>query len=181
MKKGGIVLNKYKKRKKMLSNKMIEKLNQQINLEMHSSNIYLAMSSWCTYKGLNGSASFLKNHSKEEMSHAYKLFDYISETGALAKIDTVNKPNIDFNSLQEIFEATYNHELVVSKSIFELADFALSEKDYSTFNFLQWYVSEQHEEEKLFKEILGKFEIIGTNGRGLFMIDREIGSISSKN
>ena len=158
---------------------MTKRLNQQITLEMYSSNIYLAMSGWCAYNGLNGSASFLKNHSKEELSHAYKLFDYISETGGLAEVDTIEKPNNSFKSLHEVFEATYKHELIVSKSIFELVDFALNEKDYSTFNFLQWYISEQHEEEKLFKEILDKFEIIKTDGRGLFMIDREIGQLAN--
>ncbi len=159
----------------MLSKKIIEKLNEQINLEMYSSNVYLAMSSWCAYHGLNGSAKFLKTHSQEELSHAYKLFDYMSEAGSLAEINKIEKPNMTFKTLQEVFETTYKHELMVSKSIFELVDFALNEKDYSTFNFLQWYVSEQHEEEKLFKEILDKIEIIGLEGRGLFMIDKEIG------
>lgn len=161
----------------MLTQKMIQRLNEQVNLEMYSSNIYLAMSAWCANKGLNGSAAFLKNHSKEELSHAYKLFDYINETGAIATIDHINKPQSEFENLQDVFERTYNHELLVSKSILELVDSALGEKDYSTFNFLQWYVSEQHEEEKLFKEILDKFEIIGMEGRGLFMIDREIAAL----
>lgn len=158
----------------MLTQKMIQRLNEQVNLEMYSSNIYLAMSAWCANKGLHGSANFLKDHSKEELSHAYKLFDYINETGSMAVIDDIKKPQNEFRDLKDVFEKTYNHELVVSKSILDLVDTALSEKDYSTFNFLQWYVSEQHEEEKLFKEILDKFDIIGMEGRGLFMIDREI-------
>lgn len=161
----------------MLTQKMIQRLNEQVNLEMYSSNIYLAMSAWCANKGLNGSAEFLKDHSKEELSHAYKLFDYINETGATAVINHIDKPQSEFENLQDVFEKTYNHELLVSKSILDLVDMALSEKDYSTFNFLQWYVSEQHEEEKLFKEILDKFEIIGMEGRGLFMIDREIATL----
>lgn len=161
----------------MLTQKMIQRLNEQVNLEMYSSNIYLAMSAWCANKGLNGSAEFLKDHSKEELSHAYKLFDYINETGATAVINHIDKPQNEFENLQDVFEKTYNHELLVSKSILDLVDIALSEKDYSTFNFLQWYVSEQHEEEKLFKEILDKFEIIGMEGRGLFMIDREIAAL----
>lgn len=95
----------------------------------------------------------------------------------MAVIDTIAKPQNEFASLQDVFQKTYNHELVVSKSILDLVDTAMGEKDYSTFNFLQWYVSEQHEEEKLFKEILDKFEIIGMEGRGLFMIDREIAAL----
>lgn len=164
----------------MLSKVIVEKLNQQIKLEMYSSNVYLAMSSWCAHNGLNGSANFLKEHSKEELSHAYRLFEYINDTGALAQIDAIDKPNDSYDSLKDVFEKTYKHELVVSKSIFELVDFALSEKDYSTFNFLQWYVSEQHEEEKLFQRILDKFKIIGTEGRGLYMIDKDIGMLLNK-
>ncbi|DAB28608.1 MAG TPA: ferritin [Sulfurimonas sp. UBA10385] len=158
----------------MLTQKMIQRLNEQVNLEMYSSNIYLAMSAWCANKGLHGSAKFLKDHSQEELSHAYKLFDYINETGAIAQIDAIAKPDGGFKDLKDVFEKTYNHELLVSKSILDLVDISLSEKDYATFNFLQWYVSEQHEEEKLFKDILDKFEIIGMEGRGLYMIDREI-------
>ncbi|OHD98525.1 MAG: ferritin [Sulfurimonas sp. RIFCSPHIGHO2_12_FULL_36_9] len=161
----------------MLTQKMIQRLNEQVNLEMYSSNIYLAMSAWCANRGLHGSANFFKDHSKEELSHAYKLFDYINETGATATIEQINKPHNEFIDLKDVFEKTYNHELLISKLILDLVDTALSEKDYSTFNFLQWYVSEQHEEEKLFKEILDKFEIIGMEGRGLFMIDREIAAL----
>jgi len=98
-----------------------------------------------------------------------KIFDYIQDTGALAIIDTIEKPESEFKSLKDVF----------TKKINELVDVALSEKDYSTFNFLQWYVAAQHEEEKLFKSILDKIDIIGLEGRGLFMIDREIGSIQA--
>jgi ferritin len=97
--------------------------------------------------------------------------------GATATIEQINKPHNEFIDLKNVFEKTYNHELLISKLILDLVDTALSEKDYSTFNFLQWYVSEQHEEENLFKEILDKFEIIGMEGRGLFMIDREIAAL----
>lgn len=161
----------------MLNEKMVQKLNEQVNLEMYSSNIYLAMSAWCATKGFNGAAAFLKEHSKEELSHAYKLFDYINETGANAIIKAIDAPSNEYESLKDVFQKTYEHELKVSKSIFELVDFAFEEKDYSTFNFLQWYVSEQHEEEKLFKEVLDKIDIIGMDGRGLYMIDREIGAL----
>jgi len=163
----------------MLSANIVEKLNEQVNLEMYSSNIYLAMSAWCANKGLKGSADFLKRHSKEELGHAYKLFDYINEAGENAKIGAIVEPKNEFDSMKDVFKKTYEHELVVSKSIFELVDFALSNKDYSTFNFLQWYVAEQHEEEKLFKEILDKIDMVGTEGRGLFMLDKEIGQLGN--
>ena len=161
----------------MLSKYLLDKLNTQVTLEFFSSNLYLQMSAWCDHKGLNGSAKFLKEHAAEEMSHMQKIFDYIQDTGALAIIDAIEKPEIEFKDLKEIFTQTYQHEKMITGQINELVDIALSEKDYSTFNFLQWYVSEQHEEEKLFKSILDKIDIIGLDGRGLFMIDKEIGNL----
>jgi len=162
----------------MLSKNLLQKLNTQVTLEFFSSNLYLQMSAWCDTKGLNGSAKFLRAHAAEEMEHMHKIFDYIQDTGALAIIDTIDKPEMEFDSLKEVFTKTYKHEKMITAQINELVDIALSEKDFSTFNFLQWYVSEQHEEEKLFKSILDKIDIIGLEGRGLFMVDREIGSIT---
>jgi ferritin len=124
-----------------------------------------------------GSAKFFKEHAAEEMSHMQKIFDYIQDTGALAIVDAIKKPEKEFMNLKEIFELTYKHEKMITKQINEIVDASLNEKDYSTFNFLQWYVAEQHEEEKLFKSILDKIDIIGLDGRGLFMVDKEIGNI----
>ena len=161
----------------MLSEKLLKKLNDQVTLEFFSSNLYLQMSAWCEHKGLNGSARFLKTHANEEMAHMHKIFDYIQDTGSLAIIEQIEKPISNFKDVKDVFERTYKHEKMITAQINEIVDLALTEKDYSTFNFLQWYVAEQHEEEKLFKSILDKFEIIGLDGRGLFMIDREIGSL----
>lgn len=160
----------------MLTPSMIEKLNHQVALEQYSANLYLAMSAWCAHKGLEGSAHFLKVHSDEELAHARKLFDYINETGALAVVSAVDAPPKEFGSLQEVFKKTLEHEKSITAAINTLVDTALGEKDYSTFNFLQWYVAEQHEEERLFMSILDLFEIMESGGRSLFMIDREIAS-----
>lgn len=161
----------------MLSSNLLKKLNSQVNLEFYSSNLYLQMSAWCEHKGLVGSAKFLRAHAAEEMAHMNKIFDYIQDTGALAEIGIIDKPKIKLDTIQDVFVQTYKHELYITKQINELADITLNEKDFSTFNFLQWYIAEQHEEEKLFKSILDKIEIIGLNGRGLFMIDKEIGNL----
>lgn len=161
----------------MLSEKLLKKLNTQVTLEFFSSNLYLQMSAWCDNKGLSGSAKFLRAHAAEEMEHMQKIFDYIQDTGSLAILDAIEKPEVEYANLKDIFAQTYQHEKMITQQINELVDIALSEKDYSTFNFLQWYVAEQHEEEKLFKSILDKITIIGLEGRGLFMIDREIGNI----
>jgi len=160
----------------MLNESMVARLNRQINLEHYSANLYLAMSSWCSHRGYAGAAAFLKQHSFEEMAHAHKLFDYINETGALAVIGGIGAPPGEFASLKDVFEKTFAHETTVTQEINGLVDDALNQKDYSTFNFLQWYVAEQHEEERLFKSILDLFEIMEPEGRGLLMIDREIGA-----
>lgn len=158
----------------MLSDTIINKLNEQINWEFYSSNLYLQMSSWCDHQGLEGSAAFLAAHAGEEMSHMQKLFTYINECGSMAKLGEIKAPPTDYDSVADIFEKIYEHEIFVTKLINELAGAAFSDKDYSTFNFLQWYVAEQHEEEKLFKSILDKIRIIGTDGRGLYHFDQQM-------
>lgn len=163
----------------MLKQQMLDKLNEQINLEFYSSNLYLQMSAWCEYKGYNGCSQFLVEHAQEEMMHMQRLFTYVNETGALAKLGQIEAPPTDFQSLGELFDKIYQHECHITGEINNLADAAFQSKDYSSFNFLQWYVAEQHEEEALFKGILDKIEIIGTDGKGLFFIDQEIGKLAT--
>jgi len=163
----------------MVKGELLSKLNEQINLENSSANLYLSMSAWCSSKGYKGSAMFLFEHSKEELEHMRRLFNYVNETGSVAKITAIDAPETEFETLKNVFETTFKHEQKITAKINDLVDVALSTKDFSTFKFLQWYVGEQHEEEALFKEILNLFDVIGTDGRGLFMIDREIEKIQA--
>jgi len=163
----------------MLKVKIVELLNQQIALEDYSANLYLAMSSWCVSQKLAGSAKFLEAHSDDEHAHMRKLFKYINETGSVAVVSEVAKPPMEFKSIRDVFEQTLTHEKFITQKINALVDTCLAEKDYSTFNFLQWYVSEQHEEEHLFQGILDMMDIVGLDGRGLFMVDKEIGKITA--
>lgn len=149
-------------------------------LEFASANLYKSMSSWCQTQGYEGAAYFLNEHATEEMAHMEKLFKYINETGSQAIIGKLEAPQSEFGSLRDIFEKTFEHEKFITKKIFELADLSLELKDYSTFSFLQWYTAEQHEEEALFKSIIEKFDIIGVEGRGLFMVDKEIGNLARR-
>lgn len=162
----------------MLSQTMIDRLNEQINLEMFSSHLYLQMSSWCAYKALDGCATFLNQHADEEMMHMRRLISYLQETGALAIMGEMAAPPKEFSSLKEMFEKIYAHEQFITGKINQLVHLANSEADYSTVQFLQWYVAEQHQEEFLFKGILDKIELIGTEGQGLFFIDREIANLT---
>ncbi|MDJ0689055.1 MAG: non-heme ferritin [Xenococcaceae cyanobacterium MO_188.B32] len=163
----------------MLSQTMIDRLNQQINLEIYSSHLYLQMGSWCAYKSLDGCSTFLSQHADEEMMHMRRLLNYLHETGGLAMLGGMQAPPTDFNSLTEMFETIYEHEQLVTKKINDLVHLANTEPDYSTLQFLQWYVAEQHQEEFLFKSILDKIKLIGTEGQGIFFIDREIGMMAT--
>lgn len=163
----------------MLSQKMTDRLNQQINLEMYSSHLYLQMSSWCAYQSLDGCATFLSQHADEEMMHMRRLLNYLHETGALAILGGMQAPPIEFDSIREMFEQIYEHEKLVTTKITDLVHLANTEPDYSTLQFLQWYVAEQHQEEFLFKSILDKIKLIGTEGQGIFFIDREIASMAT--
>ena len=156
----------------MLSEKMLKALNEQINLEFYSSTLYLQMSAWCEFKALDGCAKFLRAHAAEEMEHMHRLFTYVNETGSLAEVGQIDAPPIDFKSINDVFQETYKHECFITGKINQLAKIAQEEDDFSTFNFLQWYVAEQHEEEKLVKSIIDKIEMIGPNG--LFFIDKEV-------
>jgi ferritin len=163
----------------MLSKSIVEKLNAQINLEQYSSNLYLQMSAWCEDKGYEGCGEFLRVHAAEESMHMHKLFQYVIEAGAMPVLGAIEAPPIAYESLADVFEKTYKHELMVTKSINNLVDAAFTEKDFSTFQFLQWYVGEQHEEEHLFQTILDKIRIIGIEGKGIYFLDKEIRKLAA--
>lgn len=163
----------------MLHQDMINKLNEQLNLEFYSANLYLQMSAWCDDKGFDGAAKFLKAHSREEMEHMHRLFDYLSDTGAMPLLGAIEAPPSEFSSLAELFEKTYEHEKQITAEINKLAHVAMTTQDYSTFNFLQWYVAEQHEEEKLFKSILDKLAMVSDSGKALFLLDKDLNTLST--
>ncbi|OOF66024.1 non-heme ferritin [Rodentibacter sp. Ppn85] len=163
----------------MLSANVVKLLNDQMNLEFYSSNLYLQMSAWCEQQGFEGTAKFLSAHAVEEMQHMRKLFTYLNETGALAIISAIEAPPYEYKSLKDVIEITYQHEKLITGKINELVGLTFEEKDYSAFNFLQWYVAEQHEEEKLFSSILDKLNLLGEDGEGLFLIDKDLGNLAS--
>ncbi len=164
----------------MLAQAMIDQLNDQINLEFFSSNLYLQMSAWCEDKGFEGAAEFLRVHAAEEMGHMQRLFTYVSETGAMPILGAIDAPKHIYKSLGEVFRETFQHEQMITERINKLAHVAFTTQDYSTFNFLQWYVAEQHEEEKLFKGILDKLELVGEDGKALFFIDKDLAMMAKR-
>lgn len=165
----------------MLSQNMKEALNRQILMEAQSSQAYLAMGSWAEIQpGLKGVTKFFFRHSDEERMHMLKLIHYLNERGGFAIVPALEAPVMTFVSLKSAFEQLLKHEIKVSESINDLIEIALNEKDYATHNFLQWYVMEQMEEERLARECNDKLEMIGDDKSGLYLFDRDILTIDQE-
>ncbi len=158
----------------MISEKMTEALNGQINKEIYSAYLYMDMSAHCSYEGLEGFANWFMVQYQEEMTHAMKIYAYIIEQGAKVVLDAIERPPGKFGTPLEMFEATLKHENFITRSINELADLANQEKDYATQIFLQWFITEQIEEEANDNEIISKLKLVGDDGNGLFIIDKEL-------
>lgn len=160
-----------------ITNETEKLLNQQIIMEGKSSGAYLSMASWCQTQGFDTSASFLYKHAEEERMHMLKLFRYVNAAGGHALQPETKSLKHTFKSLREVFNMVLDHELEVTKSINNLVDHCFKIKDFATFNFLQWYVMEQREEETLARRAVEIFDLIGEEGVGLWMIDQEIGKL----
>lgn len=161
----------------MINKKIEAALNKQVQLEAESSQFYLAMASWAENNGYNGVAAFFYKHSDEERMHMLKLVKYINERGGRAVISALPLPKISFSSLEPVFQSLLKHEVNVSNEINKMVDTCLKEKDYTTHNFLQWYVAEQIEEEALARNILDKLHLIGNDKGGLYLFDRDLGTM----
>jgi ferritin len=160
----------------MISKKMADALNVQINKEMFSAYLYMAMSAKSAELGYRGFSTWFMVQYHEEMFHAMKLFNYLMDQGAEVRLAAIDKPSGDFSAPLAMFEKTLEHERLVTKSIHDLYALAAEEKDYATQALLQWYVTEQVEEEKNDADILGLLKMTGGNAAGLMFVDRDLGS-----
>jgi ferritin len=158
----------------MLKKSILDALNQQINNEMYSGYFYLSMATHCESINLNGAAGWLKTQSKEEWAHAMKLYDYVSNAGEKVVLEAISKPPTDFKSLLNIFETILEHEKKVTAGINKLYELSLKENDYATQIYLQWFVTEQVEEEKNANDIIAQLKMVGDNPISLLMMDRQL-------
>ncbi|MGC9443905.1 MAG: ferritin [Candidatus Methanospirareceae archaeon] len=158
----------------MITERMEAALNAQINKEIYSAYLYLSMSAYSTYTGLKGFANWFMVQYQEEMTHAMKIYQYVNEQGGRVTLRAIEQPPTEWQSPMDMFEKTLAHEQFVTKSINELVDLALAEKDHATQIFLQWFVTEQIEEEGNDNEIITKLKLIGEDGKGLLMVDKEL-------
>jgi len=158
----------------MLNEKMEEALNEQINRELYSSYLYLSMAAYSSAIGLPGFSHWFKVQVKEETIHGMKIFDYINMQGGRVRLKEIKEPPLEFGTPMEMFQKTLQHEQFVTRSINDLVELALSEKDEITVSFLQWYVEEQVEEEENDNEIIDKLKIVGENKDALAALDAEL-------
>ena len=163
----------------MINNNIESILNKQIQKEELSSRLYLSMAMWCEINGFPGASAFLYRHAEEERIHQLKIIHYVNERGGKALLLDQEQPSSEFSSLQSVFEQVLDHEEYITGHINHIFGLAIEEKDYTTSNFLQWFISEQLEEENLMRTILDKIKLVGDDKTGMFHIDKELGTMAT--
>lgn len=158
----------------MLSKKVEKALNEQLNAEMYSSYLYLSMNAYFKSTNLDGFANWMYAQAQEELMHAMKFYDFINQRGGRVVLSRIDSPPVEWDSPQAVFEETLKHEQKVTGLINALVETALSENDHATNIFLQWFVTEQVEEEDSVGSVLEQLKFLGGAKGGLFMMDREL-------
>lgn len=158
----------------MLSQQLLDKLNNQMNYEFYSSQVYLAMAAYCSAESYDGFANFFIVQAEEEKFHAMKIFNFINRMGKRAIVSGMEDPVNEYSSLLDTFEKAYAHEQTVTQRIYDLSDAALSEREHATINFLKWFIDEQVEEESTFDNIIQKLRRIDNDSNAFYMLDAEL-------
>lgn len=159
-----------------ISKKVQEALNDQINAELFSEYLYLAMSAFLEESNLGGMAKWMRIQSGEERKHAMKIYDHIHERLGEVSLGAIEKPRAGWKSARAAFEDALKHERYISSRIHDLLALARRENDAAVENLMRWFVDEQVEEERQADEIVRKFEMIGDDPRGLYLLDKELGA-----
>lgn len=158
----------------MISAKMVVALNSQIKHELYSSHLYLAMSAYCDRQNLKGFAHWMRMQADEERGHAMKIYDYLLQLSQTVKLEAIDQPPTEFGSPKQVFQQVLDHERKVTALIHGLYEQAVGEKDYRTQIMLQWFVTEQIEEEENAEEILTKIEQVEEKISSVLWIDKEL-------
>ena len=159
----------------MISSKMEKAINEQINKEIYSAYLYLAMAAQCENMGFRGFGNWFKVQYTEELTHAMKFFEYVNERGGRVELAAIKQPPVEFKSPLAMFEQAYKHEQYVTQSINGLVDLAIKEGDHATNSLLRWFVDEQVEEEAHASEIVSSLKMIGPSGSGILYLDGKLG------
>jgi len=163
----------------MLSKKIQDTINTQINAETYSAYLYFSMSAYFESINLKGFANWMRVQAQEELAHVIKFYDYVNERGGRVILRLVEGPPSEWNSPLAVLEHTYRHEQKVTGMIYNLVNLAIEESDHATHSFLQWFISEQVEEEASADEILQKLKLLGDAPGGLFILDRDLAARAS--
>jgi ferritin len=159
----------------MVNEKVQKSLNEQLNAELYSSYEYLAMAAYFESENLSGFARWMQLQSQEEYGHAMKFYNYLLQAGGKINLTQISAPKVGWKSAEEVFKDTFEHEQKVTKAIYALVDLAIAEKDHATNIFLEWFVTEQVEEEASALKILERIKLIGDNKSGFLFLDHELG------
>ncbi|QTL05860.1 ferritin [Aquabacter sp. L1I39] len=162
----------------MVSEKLEAKLNDLLNGELEAHHIYLQAAAWASANNLEGAKDFLLKHAAEELTHMLKFFAFLDDLGAPISLKALPKPEIPANDLTGLVKRIQEEERKVSRNIFEVIELARAEHSYETDQFLQWFAAEQHEEEKLCRQILDKIALIGEGPNSLYLADRELARLA---
>lgn len=160
----------------MISKKLQDAINTQINKELYSVYLYLSMQAWFAHQNLDGFATWMDVQCQEERFHAMKFFNYLIERGGKVELKALEGPTVDFKNPLAVFTAALKHEQLVSKSINDLMELAIKEKDHSARGLLQWYVDEQVEEEANVDKVVRQLTMIKEDPHALFMLDNQLGT-----
>lgn len=158
----------------MVSEKLLNALNEQFNYELLSAHYYIGIAAYCADQELDGFANFFMEQAAEERFHAMKIYNYINEVDGRVKVEGISEPQNEFASLAEAFEYALDHERSVTKRFYNIMDIAQEEKEHATISFLQWFIDEQVEEEANMKGILAKLKRLGNESYGIFALDDEL-------
>ncbi len=160
----------------MVNEKVAEMLNEQVNLELFSSYLYLEMANYFVDQGLDGFAHWFNNQVQEELIHTRLIIDYLHGNGIKVDLDKIENPSRDYKRHEEVLEEVLEHEQIITRSIHKIYDVAMQEKDFRTMQFLDWFIEEQAEEEASAMELIDKYNLYGDEKRGLYLLNQELGT-----
>lgn len=157
-----------------MNKKVVEAITEQVNKELYSAYLYMAMEQYLEDQDMSGMASWMYQQALEEQFHARKMMKYLNSRGEKVVLKQIDEPKVEWASVKEVFDNVLEHEQFVTSSINDIQSIAVDIKDYATMNFLQWFIDEQVEEEEAATDLIKQLKLIGDNGYGLLMLDKEM-------
>lgn len=160
----------------MVSKKVEELLNKQLNMEIFSGYLYLEIANYFISEGLDGFGHWFNMQVKEELDHGRIILNYMHDNGLEVKLEAIDNPSRDYKNHKEALQEVFDHERLITNAIHDLYQVAMDERDYRTTQFLDWFIEEQHEEEATAGKLLSDYEVFAKDGKSLFPLDRELGN-----